>query len=425
MEKNTKISRNLLLFFAVIAVVSIGLGMSDVIYANYFKDAYQVTATQRGFIEFPRELPGLLCALIIALLSMLGDLRTAIVAQFLSFIGLIALGLLSPAYGVMLLFLFINSLGTHLFIPLQESICMSLSESNLIGKRLGQFSSVRQGFNFIAAIVVFFGFRFSLFSFKTPIKIPFVIGAATFLLGALGMIILLKRVGSHPASSVSRKIKKPVIRKEYRYYYCLTILNGVQKQIAYVYGTWVLVDLLLKAADTVAVLTIICNFIGIFFTAAVGRWLDKYGPKRMLFVEALTFIIVYVLYGIMAAGLSGGAFPMAGLSVFVVYMIYILDRMSTQMSIVRSAYLRSIALDPSEVTPTLSLGLSFDHVVSIIMAMVGGVIWDQFGSQWVFFMAAAFSLGNLFISLRIKEAKKSPTGGPSLEEQKEKELAKV
>lgn len=405
MERSNQISRNLLIFFAVIAVVSLGLGMSDVVYANYFKDAYQVSATQRGLIEFPRELPGILCVLVMALLSGLGDIRTGIIAQLLACIGLMALGLLSPPMGVMLIFLFINSMGTHLFLPLQESICMSLSEPDCIGKRLGQFSSVRSAFSFIAALIVFFGFRFAVFSFKTPVKLPFIIGAITFFIGAAGLTYLSLQVNRQQLSH-RRKLVKPVLRKEYRYYYCLAILQGVQKQIAYVYGTWVLVDLLLKQADTVAILTIIGNFIGIFFTAAVGRWMDRYGVKRMLFVEAVTFIGVYILYGIMAAGISGGNFSAAGLSVVVVYMIYIMDRMSTQMGIVRSAYLRSIAVDESEVTSTLSLGLSFDHVVSILMAIIGGFIWDQLGCQWVFFIAAAFSLGNLFISLRIKDPKK-------------------
>ena len=73
-----------------------------------------------------------------------------------------------------------------------------------------------------------------------------------------------------------------------------------------------------------------------------------------------------------------------------------------QTTIVRSVYLRSIALSPEEVTPALSTGISLDHVVSIGAAQLCGLIWTGLGPQWVFFFAAFVSLGNLFVASRIK-----------------------
>ena len=42
--------------------------------------------------------------------------------------------------------------------------------------------------------------------------------------------------GSHP------KKARFVFRKEYKYYYILVIMFGVQKQMMMVYGPWVLID---------------------------------------------------------------------------------------------------------------------------------------------------------------------------------------
>ena len=68
-----------------------------------------------------------------------------------------------------------------------------------------------------------------------------------------------------------------------------------------------------------------------------------------------------LLYGLMQIALA--------------YAVFIFDRMSTQMGFIRTVYLRTIAVDPADVTPTLSLGLSMDHVVSISCAWLGGAVW--------------------------------------------------
>ncbi|MDD3242110.1 MAG: MFS transporter [Eubacteriales bacterium] len=397
-----RVRPEMLLFFIVLAAVSLGLGLSDSVYANYFKDAYNVTAVQRGYIEFPRELPGLLCALVIAGLSFLGDFRTAVIAQILSIVGLLALGLLTPPFAVMLIFLFINSMGMHMFMPLQDAIGMELAEPDMVGKRMGQYSSLKSACGFVAAVAVFFGFRTGFFSFTAPVKLIFLIGAGAFIVALTAMLILTKKVKLPQRKPEKIKL---VFRKEYKYYYLLTVLHGVQKQIAFVYGSWVIIDLLMKKADTTAILTIVCSFIGIFFLNALGKWMDRFGIKKMMFVDALTFIGVYILYGLVVLGINNGTLPSTGWPVFAIYTLFVLDRMSMQIGMVKSIYLRSIALEPGEVTATLSMGTSLDHVVSILAAIAGGFVWANWGSHWVFFMAAAFSLGNLVIAFLVKPEK--------------------
>lgn len=390
----------MLLYMAVIALVALGNGFADSILANYFKDAYQVDAVQRGFIEFPRELPGFLCALAIAALSALGDIRASMVAQALGVVGLTVLGLFTPAFGVMLVFLFFYSSGIHLFLPLSDSIGMSLAEPDRIGKRMGQYNAVKQAVGFIAALLVFFGFRLGWFSFSTPIKPTFLIAAVCFAL-AFAALALLNRRTDGPQTVQKRKFRL-VFRKEYKYYYMLTVVRGVQKQIAFVYGTWVIVDLLSKGADVTAMLAIVSSFICIFFMTALGKWMDKFGIKKMMYVDALTFISVYVLYGIVVMGLTSGTLPTAGWPVLLVYALFILDRLSMQIGMVNAIYLRSIALDESEVTATLSTGVSLDHIVSILAAMAGGFVWQYWGSHWLFFIAAFLSLVNIVVAWLVK-----------------------
>lgn len=402
MKKILNMRPEMFMFFTLIAAVALGNGLSDAVYSNYFKEVYQVTAVQRGFIEFPRELPGMLCALVIGALGFLGDLRIAFIAQVLATIGLTILGLVTPSFSVMLIFLFINSMGMHLFMPLRDSIGMSLAEPNQVGRRMGQIFSVSSAFSLVAALLVFFGFRLEFFSFNTPVKWIFLVGAGAFLCAIVLTAIMIRKVNEH--KEISCKVRF-TFRKQYRYYYMVAILKGVQKQIAFVYGTWVIVDLLEKKADMLALLYIIVGFISIFFLNKLGKWMDRFGIKKMMYVDALTFIGVYIIYGFLVWGITSGTLPAEGLTVWMVYLLFVLDRLSMQIGMVNSIYMRSIALDENEVTSTLSTGISLDHVFSILAAIAGGFVWANWGSQWVFFIAAAFSLGNVYVAYRVQPEK--------------------
>jgi ABC-type uncharacterized transport system permease subunit len=169
-----------------------------------------------------------------------------------------------------------------------------------------------------------------------------------------------------------------------------------------VYGPWVLIDILLKKADTMALLGIIGSFAGIFFIPAVGRWLDKYGIKKLLYADAVSFIVVYFLYGILTWGFDAGFLAKVGIPVIFAYSMFVFDRMSMQMSIVRTVYLKNILIKDEDLMPTLSAGQGMDHVVSIIFAYIAGLIWSIYGPQYLFFSAGMLSFVNLYIAYRSK-----------------------
>lgn len=398
--KSNKISKGLLVYFVIIALTAFGQGLSGDVISNYFKDAYNVTAYQRGVIEFPRELPGLILIFVVAALSFLSDIRISIIAQIFGIAGITVLGLFTPSFAVMLIFIFINSMGMHMFMPLQDSIGMSLIKDDNIGRRMGQYKGVYTGFAMLASILVYIGFKAGFFSFTTQIKWTFIL-SAIILLFALIFLIVLQRTEKINDIHNQKKINF-IFRKEYKYYYILVIMFGVQKQMMIVYGPWVLIEILNKKADTLAVLGIIGSLIGTFFIPAVGKWLDRFGIKTILYADAISYIGVYFLYGLMSAGFVSGKLALIGIPVILTYILVILDKMSTQFGMVRTIYLRTIAVDPADITPTLSLGVSMDHFVSITCAYLGGIVWSVWGPQYIFFLAAALSLVNLYVATKVK-----------------------
>ncbi len=400
-SNNPKITRiDLMLFFLLIAVVAFANGLSDSILANFFKDAYEVNAAQRAFIEFPREFPGILCTVIISSISFLGDFKIAVIAQIFSCIGVMVLGIFSPSFTVMLIFLFVYSTGMHIFLPLQDSLGMALAEPDKIGKRMGHYGSIKTAFGCLAGILAFIGFRFGFFSFKTELKMPFIISGIAFVFAIIIAIFLYTSIKDKKVINKSYKTKF-VFKSKYKYYYLLAILHGVQKQIAIVFGSWVIIDILLKGADVMSILLIISSFIGVFFFRYVGHLLDSRGIRFMMFFDAFTFIIIYAVFGFVVWGILDNWFVNTTFYTIIIYILFILDRLSMQVGVVKSVYIREIADTPQEVTSVLSTGVSLDHVVSIFAAQISGLIWMSFGAQWVFFLASLLSLGNLFVAIKI------------------------
>jgi MFS family permease len=380
----------------IIALSGLGMGLSDSVLGNYFYDAFDVDALQRGWIELPRELPGVLVMFVVSALAFLGDIRLSLISQALKIIGIMVMALFSPTFSVMLFFLFINSLGMHMFMPLYASIGMSLAKDGRFGTIMGRIHGVRQAFTMIAAIMIFVGFRFDFFSFTTPVIVNFLIAGILYV-AVFILLVYMRRfvVETKPEKS------KFVIKKIYTKYYLLAMLFGARKQIMYVFGPWVLIELLGFGADNMALLIIAGAGIGVFFMPLIGKWVDRFGNAKIMIIEAAIFLAIYLGYGIISAGLHDGWLMGVTAVVIIAIAVNIADRMTIQFGMVRSVYMRSIAETPEDVTPTLATGMALDHVVSIASAVICGFLWWELGPQYVFIFAGVLTVLNLFVAKSI------------------------
>ena len=376
------------LFAAVLALTALANGLGSNIFSNYFNEVFHIDSVQRGFIEIPRESPGILCMVLVAALGFLGNIWMSVVAQVLVLVGLVVMGWMSPDYGTMLVFLFIHSLGMHLFMPLNDAISMDLAEKGKVGETLGKLKGVNTLFSMAAAVLVFFGFRTGFFSFRSGTILPFALGAVT---TAAAVVLLVMMVCSMPRGE-GVKNHKLLFRKRYMPYYMVTLAYGCQKRIKIVFAPWVIINLLGQGADTVALLTIVVHLAGTWLAPVIGRMLDRLGVKKMLLVEAVYIAVSFLTMGWLAGMLAGGSFGLRDPLTWLVYGAYVLCVLFEQFNMVHSYMMRSIALDPGEVTRTLSVGLSVDHVMAIIASPIMGVIWKTWGVQYVFAAAMLSAL---------------------------------
>ena len=374
------------IFLVVLALTALANGLGNNILSNYFNEVFHINSVQRGVIEIPRESPGILCMVLVAALGFLGNLWMAVAAQALVLIGFIVLGWLSPGYGTMLAFLFIHSLGMHFFMPVSDAISMDLAEQGKVGATLGKFKGVNTLFAMAAAVLVFFGFRTGFFSFHTKVILPFALGAVF----TAGAAVLLAVMALSIPQKDAVKNHKLLFRRRYMPYYMVTLAYGCQKRIKIVFAPWVTINLLGQGADTVALLTIVVHLAGTWLAPVIGKMLDKLGVRRMLWVEAVYIAVSFSVMGLLAGMLASGSF--GGPFTWLVYGAYVLCVLFEQFNMVHSYMMRAIALDPSEVTRTLSVGLSVDHVMAIIASPVMGLIWNAWGVQYVFYLAALSAL---------------------------------
>jgi len=373
------------LFLAATFVFGFSQSIVDSTFNNFLNETFFIDNLQRGLLELPRELPGLLTIVISAILFFLCSRRQAVVANVLCAAGILLIGLFSPTFSVMLIWLFIFSIGQHLFIPLNQSIGMELAVEGETGKRLGQFSAVANVAMIIGSFAVFIGFKFLNLDFKISYIVAF--------LGFLAVAALIFMMKKDEPIPVRMKFQ---LRREYKLYYWLTVLYGTRKQLFLTFAPWVLVTVFQQKTQVLATLLTIGGVIGIFFKPMLGKAIDKLGEKLILASEAAILIFVCIGYGF-----AKSIFPETT-AIYVVFACYIIDQMLVAVSMARATYLQKIAVAPEDVSQTLTMGVSIDHIFSIAIALLSGFVWVKWGYQYVFLLGAVIAAVNFFSALQIK-----------------------
>jgi hypothetical protein len=66
-----------------------------------------------------------------------------------------------------------------------------------------------------------------------------------------------------------------------------------------------------------------------------------------------------------------------------------------------NVYVQDIASSQEELTATISTGISVNHVISILIALLGGFIWKQAGIELLFSCSAFLGLLNTLYAATI------------------------
>ncbi len=382
----------LLMFLVAIVLLGAAGGIYQTTFNNFLQDTFDLSADARGHLEFPRELPGFLVAVLAGALFFLPETRMAAVAALTACVGMVGLATVGSKWPLMIASIILWSAGDHLMMPLRQTLGLSLAHQGRQGARLGQVAGFGTAAIVIGASFVWLGMEY------------FSVGYEPLFWVAAGLVMLASVVflRMHTATGMSQRRPKFVFRRRYGLLYILSLLFGARKQVFITFGPWVLVKVFHQPASTIAKLWITSSTLGVFFNPRLGRVVDRFGERVVLMADAVLLVGICLGYGFAESVLPG---PWA---VRVLYGCFVLDQLLFAVGMARTTYLRKIAQNEDDVTATLSLNVSIDHAVSMSLPSLGGLIWAKYGYPWVFIGAACVGLMTLGAASRVPRNLSSP-----------------
>lgn len=373
-----------LFFAAATFMMGVYSGLYDPSFNNYLAQVHHVGEVARGGLEFPRELPGFLMVFIFAALLFLKDTHIAITAAVMVGISLWGQGFLAPDMFAVVMWMLLWSTGAHLFMVMKSSLALRLAEKDHAGRLLGQLGAVEAGGLLAGMLAVYLGVSMFSFSFSQI----FAISGSCALVAALFLYFIQPRKIQSPP-------RRLLVKRRYFLFYLLNILFGARKQIFLTFAPWVLIQLFNTGVETFALLGLIGTSIGLIFRPLLGRAIDYWGEKAVLLFDSAVIITICVLYGFSQQWFSAPA------AIHIIMACYIIDQLFFATSIARITYLNRIAESPDDIAPTISLGLTLDHAISMTIPAAGGLLWACCGYQWVFAAAALIAVSSGIASLFI------------------------
>lgn len=371
----------LLLFGLSSLMMGMYAGLYDPSFNNYLAHVHNISEVARGGLEFPRELPGFLVVFLFTALVFLADTRIAAFSALLVSLALWGQGFLAPNMAAVVVWMLIWSTGAHLFMSVSPAIGLRLSTSGEEGRRLGQLGSLESLGTLLGIVIVYWGASRFHFSFATI----FAISGTCALIASIGLFLIKPQ----PIRKPSRHL---VIKKRYTLFYLLNIVFGARKQIFMTFAPWVLIKVYQADVATFAVLGFIGTVLNLVFRPWLGRVIDAWGERTIIMLESLTLIIICGLYAFAEMW-----FP-ARIAVIIIMACYITDQLLFSVRIARTTYLHKIAETPDDLGATLSMGLSMDHAVSMLIPLGGGILWARYGYISVFLVAACLAVVNLWLA---------------------------
>ncbi|HZJ88811.1 MAG TPA: MFS transporter, partial [Sphaerochaeta sp.] len=278
-------------------------------------------------------------------------------------------------------------------MPIKSSMSLAYAKEDKGGASLGITSAISHGGNIVGFLLVsLLFFLLARAGIGKNERIGFFI---TFGGAALLMVVATAVSFRMPEHHGKVRRSRLYIRKKYTKYYMLEIFYGARKQIFLTFAPYVMI--LVYGADTslIALLLAICALFGMVLSPAIGALVDRVGYKVVMVTDTLILIVVCLLYGF-----AHRIFPMH-IAFIVVCVNFVLDSIISLASMATNVYVRDLSESPEELTATLSTGISVNHLISILIALLGGWIWQIAGIELLFTLSAILGVINSIFAATI------------------------
>jgi predicted MFS family arabinose efflux permease len=362
-------TRSLILFAVAVFLERFGQGLLGGARINFFVDTLGLSSGQVLWLEGIRELPGLLLIFVAALTMRLPLARQGALAVLLMGVGY-GLYAFAPSYSLLLVFAIVASFGFHMWTPLNSAIGMSLSSKENTGRVLGTLTSVGS----LAAIAGMGAISLVSRLFESmPLSIYYLVGGSFIVLSAPLFLRLPKDIGS-----TETKPARILLKRRYWLYYVLIFFAGARKLVVNSFVTLVLVQNYGLKVWQISTLMLISSILNMLAAPYLGSLVDRLG-------ERVTTPVAYA-----ALALSCVGFATIN-NVWFLIGFWMVNRLMAPLGMGLSTYVYRTA-PPEELTPTLSAGVTFDHISSVSMPFLAGALVPVIDYSGIFLATAGLIL---------------------------------
>ena len=288
-SKSPRIRKVMLAVLAALFLAQLGAGVYDLLFTNYLSDAQGLNAQERGFLELPRELPGVLSLLVMGSLFFLNEVRLAAVSVLLAALGSYMLMNLGPGASMWELSVCVvtASLGLHILMGTVDSIVMHTARPENRSLRLGQMRALGTAATLLGA-----GYIWLKWQFNSSFAVDYVLVVVIFIVAAA--LLFCVRAPQFPKRKSFRE--NFILRKEYAVYYGIETLHGIRKQLYITFGYWLLVNTMGQPPAQVGKIMLIAGVIGLFTQPLIGRSIKHFGEKKVTIFDSMALSVLCLAY---------------------------------------------------------------------------------------------------------------------------------
>lgn len=380
----------------IISLITFGLsyGLYKAVLDNYLAEIVNMTQLDRGVSEFFRELPGVLLVLVLAVLYEFSAENIFKAGAIVMLAGMLMQSFVPANRWLVTCAVFVYSLGEHMQFGMRSTLALEYSRKGKGGAALG-FQNAAYQFGTLAGYLVIAGV-FGIFAGRMNLYKPvFIVSSAIIVAGFAITLRMTDKSKQH------KHVSRFYFRKKYTKFYMLEIFYGARKQIFFTFGPYLLVLFYGAGPMAISILFAVSAIATFLCAPLVGRIIDRFGYKIVMVMDTLILVAVCFFYGF-----AHHMFSMR--TAFLVCCVnYVLDAVISLASMASNVYVQDLSDTPEEVKATISTGVSVNHLITILIALFGGWIWQIMGIETLFMLSAAFGLCNSAYAASIEVPEKS------------------
>jgi predicted MFS family arabinose efflux permease len=222
-----------------------------------------------------------------------------------------------------------------------------------------------------------------------------------YITGGAFIVIAALLIMKLPTSVGATEVEPPrmLVKSRYWLYYVLTFIQGSRKQALGTFITLVLVDTFGLKVWNISILLLVSSAVNMLTAPYIGHLIDRLGERRMVPLSYVLLTVCCVGFAVIR-------------NVWALAILSIAIKLLVMFGMGLSTYVRRIA-PPEELTPTLSAGISINHVTSVAMPLVAGSLLSVIGYEGIFLGTAAIIMISVPFALGLQTGS-PPAAGPEV-----------